>query len=76
MKQQIFWFVLVLIGSSLLYGCGSALGFTLVMVLFAGMRERLALASVPAAFAGAPIAAIAAALLALAFMGFVGLPAR
>jgi electron transport complex protein RnfA len=60
--------------SSLLYGFGSALGFTLVMALFAGIRERLALASVPATFAGAPIAFITAGLLALAFMGFVGLP--
>ncbi|AGA90069.1 electron transport complex, RnfABCDGE type, A subunit [Thioflavicoccus mobilis 8321] len=58
---------------SLLFGFGSALGFTLVMVLFAGMRERLALAQVPAAFAGAPIAFIAAGLLSLAFMGFAGL---
>ncbi len=58
---------------SLLFGFGSALGFTLVMVLFAGMRERLALAQVPAAFAGAPIAFVAAGLLSLAFMGFAGL---
>ncbi len=62
--------------SSLLYGVGSALGFTLVLALFAGLRERLALARVPATFAGAPIAFIAAGLLALAFMGFAGLPAR
>ncbi|MFB1488580.1 MULTISPECIES: electron transport complex subunit RsxA [unclassified Thiocapsa] len=58
---------------SVLYGFGSALGFTLVMLLFAGMRERLALAQVPAAFAGVPIAFIAAGLLSLAFMGFAGL---
>jgi len=58
---------------SLLFGFGAALGFTLVMVLFAGMRERLAMAQVPAAFAGAPIAFIAAGLLSLAFMGFAGL---
>jgi len=62
--------------SSLLYGFGSALGFTLVMALFAGIRERLALANVPAAFTGAPIAFITAGLLALAFMGFAGLPVR
>ena len=61
---------------SLLFGFGSALGFTLVLVLFAGLRERLALASVPETFAGAPIGFIAAGLLALAFMGFAGLPAR
>jgi electron transport complex protein RnfA len=58
---------------SLLYGFGSAVGFTLVMVLFAGLRERLALAQVPSAFAGAPIGFITASLLALAFMGFAGL---
>jgi electron transport complex protein RnfA len=58
---------------SLLFGFGSALGFTLVMVLFAGLRERLALAQVPSAFAGTPIALIVAGLLSLAFMGFAGL---
>ncbi|NKN32958.1 electron transport complex subunit RsxA [Marichromatium bheemlicum] len=58
---------------SVLYGLGSALGFTLVMVLFAGLRERLAVAEVPATFAGAPIAFIVAGLLSLAFMGFAGL---
>jgi electron transport complex protein RnfA len=58
---------------SVLYGLGSALGFTLVMLLFAGLRERLALAQVPGAFAGTPIAFIAAGLLSLAFMGFAGL---
>jgi len=61
---------------SALYGLGSALGFTLVMVLFAGMRERLALAGVPRAFAGTPIAFVAAGLLSLAFMGFAGLAAH
>ncbi len=58
---------------SLLYGFGSAVGFTLVMVLFAGLRERLALADVPGSFAGAPIGFITAGLLSLAFMGFAGL---
>jgi electron transport complex protein RnfA len=61
---------------SLLYGAGSALGFTLVILLFAGLRERIALANVPAAFAGVPIALITAGLLSLAFMGFAGLPVR
>ncbi|MBF0219135.1 MAG: electron transport complex subunit RsxA [Gammaproteobacteria bacterium] len=59
--------------ASLFYGMGSALGFTLVMVVFAGLRERLALAAVPAAFRGAPIAYVVAGLLSLAFMGFAGL---
>ena len=58
---------------SMVYGIGSALGFTLVMVIFAGIRERLALSNVPVAFAGTPIAFIAAGLLSLAFMGFAGL---
>ena len=61
---------------SALYGIGSALGFTLVMVLFAGLRERLTLANVPEAFAGAPIGFIVAGLMAMAFMGFTGLPTK
>jgi electron transport complex protein RnfA len=61
---------------SLLYGFGSALGFTLVMLMFAGMRERLALMQVPRAFAGSPIAFVSAGLLSLAFMGFAGLTVR
>ncbi|MBI5784080.1 MAG: electron transport complex subunit RsxA [Rhodocyclales bacterium] len=59
--------------TSLFYGFGSALGFTLVLVMFAGLRERLALARVPAAFAGAPVGFVLAGLLSLAFMGFAGL---
>jgi electron transport complex protein RnfA len=58
---------------SALFGFGSALGFTLVMVIFAGMRERLALLTVPETFAGSPIAFISAGILSLAFMGFSGL---
>ena len=58
---------------SVVYGFGSAVGFTLVMVIFAGLRERLAVANVPATFAGAPIAYITAGLLSMAFMGFTGL---
>jgi electron transport complex protein RnfA len=58
---------------SMLYGFGSAAGFTLVMVIFAGLRERLELADVPAIFAGTPIGFIAAGLLSMAFMGFAGL---
>jgi electron transport complex protein RnfA len=59
---------------SLVYGFGSAMGFTLVLVVFAGLRERLALANVPQAFAGAPIGFIVAGLLSMAFLGFAGLP--
>jgi electron transport complex protein RnfA len=58
---------------SMLYGFGSAAGFTLVLALFAGLRERLRLAAVPAAFNGAPIAFLTAGFLSLAFMGFAGL---
>ncbi|MGR9045264.1 MAG: electron transport complex subunit RsxA [Gammaproteobacteria bacterium] len=58
---------------SLFFGFGSALGFTLVMVIFAGLRERLALMSVPETFSGTPIAFITAGILSLAFMGFAGL---
>lgn len=61
---------------SILFGFGSAIGFTLVMVLFAGLRERLRLANVPAAFAGAPVAFLTAGFLSLAFMGFAGLVAK
>ena len=58
---------------SAVYGFGAAAGFSLVLVLFAQMRERLAAADVPAAFRGAPIALITAGLMSLAFMGFSGL---
>ncbi|MDI4638989.1 MULTISPECIES: electron transport complex subunit RsxA [Halomonadaceae] len=56
-----------------LYGFGAALGFSLVLVLFAAMRERLAVADVPRPFHGAAIAMITASLMSLAFMGFSGL---
>ncbi len=55
------------------YGFSASLGFSLVMVLFAGIRERLVLANVPAPFKGSSIALITAGLMALAFMGFSGL---
>ena len=55
------------------YGFGAALGFSLVMVFFAAMRERLAVADVPAPFQGASITMITAGLMALVFMGFSGL---
>jgi Na+-translocating ferredoxin:NAD+ oxidoreductase subunit A len=58
---------------STIYGFGSSLGFTLVMIIFAGIRERLAVSQIPAAFAGIPIAFITAGLLSMAFMGFSGL---
>lgn len=58
---------------SALYGFGAAVGFSLVLVLFATLRERLAAADVPQSFQGAPIALITAGLMSLAFMGFSGL---
>lgn len=61
------------LAQSLLYGFGSALGFTTVLAIFAGMRDKLAQLSVPAAFAGPPIAFISAGLLSMAFTGFAGL---
>ena len=56
-----------------LYGAGAAMGFCLVLVLFAAMRERLAAADVPAPFKGPAIGMITAGLMSLAFMGFAGL---
>lgn len=58
---------------SALYGFGASLGFTLVLVLFSGIRERLDVADVPGPFKGSSIALITAGLMALAFMGFTGL---
>ncbi|MGE5466683.1 MAG: electron transport complex subunit RsxA [Ignavibacteria bacterium] len=56
-----------------LFAFASSLGYSLVMVIFAGLRERLALAQVPRLFAGPPIGFIVASLLAMAFMGFSGI---
>ncbi len=58
---------------SLLFGFGGAVGFTLVMVLFAGIRERLDGADVPGIFKGSAIAMVTAGLMSLSFMGFTGL---
>ena len=58
---------------SIFFGLGGALGFTLVMVLFAGMRERMEGADVPAIFKGSAIAMVTAGLMSLSFMGFSGL---
>ena len=58
---------------SLLFGFGGAVGFTLAMILFAGIRERLEGADVPVHFRGTAIAIITAGLMSLAFMGFAGL---
>ncbi|MGS0535370.1 electron transport complex subunit RsxA [Pseudoalteromonas sp. SaAl2] len=58
---------------SAVYGFGAAIGFSLVLVLFAALRERLAAADVPSPFKGASIAMITAGLMSMAFMGFTGL---
>ncbi|TGG95323.1 electron transport complex subunit RsxA [Natronospirillum operosum] len=58
---------------SLLYGFGAAVGFSLVLVLFAAMRERLNVADVPAPFKGSAIGMVTAGLMSLGFMGFTGL---
>ena len=58
---------------SVIFGFGSAIGFSLILIIFAGLRERLTLAQVPKAFAGPPVALVTAGLLAMTFMGFGGL---
>ena len=58
---------------SVFYGFGASLGFALVLVLFAAIRERLEVADVPAPFRGAAIALMTAGLMSLAFMGFSGM---
>ena len=58
---------------SAVYGFGAAAGFSMVMILFAAIRERVAVADVPEAFKGSAIALVTAGLMSLAFMGFAGL---
>jgi electron transport complex protein RnfA len=58
---------------SVVYGFGASVGFSLVLVLFAAMRERLAAADVPLPFRGASIGLVTAGLMSLAFLGFSGL---
>lgn len=58
---------------SVVYAVSTALGFTLALVIFAGIREQLALSKVPTAMKGIPIALITAGILAMAFMGFAGI---
>ena len=58
---------------TLINGTGAGMGFTLAIVLFAGIRERLELADIPETFQGYPITLIAAALMSIAFLGFTGL---
>jgi electron transport complex protein RnfA len=58
--------------AALFYGTGAAVGFGLVVTVFAALRERVALADVPMVFRGAPITFITAGILSLAFMAFAG----
>lgn len=61
------------LAESIVYAVATALGFTLALIIFAGIREQLALARVPNAMKGTPIALITAGILAMAFMGFAGI---
>jgi len=58
---------------ALAYGLGGGLGFSLVITLFAGLRERTEAADVPDSFRGAAISLVTAAFMALGFMGFAGM---
>jgi len=58
---------------SAVFGFGAAIGFSLVLVLFAAVRERTVVADVPEIFKGAPINLITAGIMSMAFMGFIGL---
>lgn len=58
---------------SALYGFGAAVGFSLVLILFSAIRERIAVADVPVVFRGSAVAMVTAGLMSLAFMGFSGL---
>jgi len=60
-------------GEAVLYSFGAGLGFTLALVLFAGVRERLEHCDIPESLKGMPITLIAASLVSLAFFGFQGL---
>jgi electron transport complex protein RnfA len=61
------------LAESAFYGVGAALGFSLVLIVFAGIRERLQLSDIPQPFQGASIALITAGFMALALMGFTGM---
>lgn len=61
------------LAESLVYAVSTASGFTLALVIFAGIREQLALSKIPKAMQGTPIALITAGILAMAFMGFAGI---
>jgi electron transport complex protein RnfA len=58
---------------SVVYAVATAAGFTLAMVIFAGIREQMEFAAIPKAMKGIPISLVTAGLLAMAFMGFAGI---
>ena len=60
-------------GQSLVTALGGGLGFLLAMVMFAGVRERLESAEIPAGLKGLPITLVAASLVSMSFLGFQGL---
>ena len=59
--------------TGLIYGVGTAVGFTIAIVLMAGIREKIEYNDVPEAFKGTPIVLVTAGLMAIAFFGFSGL---
>ena len=61
------------LGQAIVYAIATSIGYGLAMVLFAGLREHLALNEVPKSFKGLPIALITVSILALAFLGFSGI---
>ena len=61
------------LGQAIVYAVATSIGYGLAMVLFAGLREHLALNEVPKSFKGLPIALITVSILALAFLGFSGI---
>jgi electron transport complex, RnfABCDGE type, A subunit len=61
------------LGESVVYAAGTALGFAMALLIFAGIREHLDLMDVPKGMKGVPIALVTAGILALAFMGFTGI---
>jgi len=58
---------------AMVHAVGAAAGFTLALVLFSGIRERLNYSPVPKLFEGVPIAMIVAGLMSIAFLGFTGM---
>ena len=78
-KRQVLGIAILLVqkeydlGESVVFATATAIGFSLALVLFAGLRERLEMEDIPAAMKGMPIALLTAGILAMAFMGFSGL---